>query len=165
MADDKEKKEGEEGGGKSKMLPILLGVILVVGGAVGVVAMTAPQKPKEAKKEIDLDSFPAKVWPEKLSWTFNPGTRRNVAKIGISFEYKAEDDLKTQGVILEALPKARSRIQILLLGKKVDELTGGDNALQLKLEMRDILNETFFPNAEDAHAKVSDVYFDEYLIK
>ncbi|GEM_PF-2639013 len=165
MADEKEKKDEQEGGRKSKLLPIFLGMILVVGGAVGVVAMTAPQKPKEEKKEVDLDSFPPKVWPEKLSWTFNPGTRRNVAKIGISFEYKAEDDIKTQGVIVEALPKARSRIQILLLGKSVDELTGGDNALQLKLEMRDILNETFFPNSEEAHAKVSDVYFDEYLIK
>ncbi len=164
MAEEKEKTP-EEGGGKSKTLPLLLGIVLVVGAAVGVVAMTSPPAKQEGSAPLDLDSLPGTQWEEKLSWTFNPSSQRHVTKISIVFEYKAEDPLKATAAIQKGMYKAKSDIRLLCMSKTIEDLSTAEGAMQLKLEIQNALNQAFFPEDAKVNAKVSDVFFDEYLIK
>ncbi len=164
MADEKEQK-AEEGGRKSKLLPMILGIVVVVGAAVGVVALTAPPAAEEAPKKVDLDSLPGIQWEDKLEWTFNPRSRRHVAKISIVFEYKAEDPLAAANAISKGMSKAKSDVRLLCMSKSVEELGSAEGAMELKLEIQQALNEAFFPKDSGVKAKVSDVFFDDYLIK
>ena len=168
MAD--EKQEAQEEKPKSKLVPILLGVILVVGGAVATVAMTSP--PAEEKPvEVDLDSLKAIRYDEEIGKTFSVGGgQQDMAKIKAVFDYKAEDPLKATAAIQEGWAKAQDALSELMLGKTAADLHGKAGFIQLKAELKNLLNDAFFPEpeGEDEDAvkgKVSDVYITEFLVK
>ena len=163
MAEDKPDTQAEGHGAPKpgRLVPVLLGAILVVGGAIGVVALTAP-KGDHGVKKVDLDSLEAVRYDDRFDWTFNLAGKgpRGMGRLKVSFDYKAADRATAQKMIQRGWDKARSEIQILLLAKSKDDLSSPAGAIQLKQEILERLGLAFFPSSQ---GKISDVYILELI--
>ena len=166
MADDKQ--EPQEDKPKSKLVPILLGVILVVGGAVATVAMTSPPA-EEEPVEVDIEKLAPTRYAEQFEKTFTlGGGQQDMAKFTISFDYKAEDVLKATELIQRGWVKAEDALSELMLGKSGADINSKAGFVQLKAELKELLNEAFFGVAEDEEpikAMVCDVYIPKFIIR
>ncbi len=168
MADKAEKKteDSAEGKKKGKLIPILLGIFLVVGAAIGTVAVVLPPSEEEAEEEVavepldartpdgEADLFPAKKFvpdtPNALRWTFTPNTadmsRKGVLRI--SFRYRTrepEPHLKTLATIADNLDEMRNAVRLLLADKSPSDLAGKRGLEALSNGLLGILNEKIFP--------------------
>lgn len=167
MADEKETEatEGEEVKKKGKLFPILIGVILVVGAAVGSVAMMSPP-PDEEPEEVKIEDFEAKRYDKQLDWAFNlrSATGQAMGRLKISFDYKAEDPLMAMPKIEKGWDKAKSYVRKLLFRKKASDFKGDVVAPldQLSIELKKILTNAFFP---DEDGMVSEVFILDFIMQ
>lgn len=147
---------------KSRLVPVILGAVLVIGASAGVVVMTAPPPPEQEEQEVDYSSLPAKQWERSLSETFNPlNSKNSICKLSYYFEYKAPDDpLLEQKVIEPNLRKAQSEILIFLKGMTKEDLEGSSGAQHIRKKLRQLLNESVFPNGDGI---ISDVFIKDLL--
>lgn len=164
MAEEKEATtEGEEPKKKGKLFPILLGVILVVGAAVGTVAMMSPP-PDEEPEEIKLEDLEAKRHDKQLDWSFNLRSAQGQAmgRLKISFDYKAEDPLVAAPLIEKGWDKAKSDVRKLLFGKKRSDFDASGALTQLSVELAKALESAFFPDGEGL---VSEVFILDFIVQ
>lgn len=148
---------------KGKLVPILIGVVLVVGGAVATVALTSPAKDTEVKK-VDLNTLKPTRYEKQLEWSFNlrGGSGQGMGRLKISFDFKAEDPAAAQPLIGKGWDKALSDVRLLLFSKARDDFKNRSGMEQLKLEVAQLLEQSFFPEGEGL---VSDVYFLEWIVQ
>lgn len=163
MADEKETAVAEEPKTKGKFIPILIGVILVVGGAIGTVAVTSPPGDEEVV-EVDLETLPPQRCDKQLDWSFNlrGGSGQGMGRLKISFDYKAEDPLVAAPLIERGMDKAKSDVRMLLFGKERDDFKDVAGLTQLRMEISKHLEEAFFP---DGDGIVSEVYILEFIFQ
>lgn len=173
MAEEKEKAEGAEAPAKkSKMVPILLGVVLVVGAAIGTVAFVLPKK-QEVVKVPSIDEFTAIQYPQKIKWTWNLSSKgmTRMGVLGINFEYRTRDPLLASQAIERNYSRMYGEVRVMLADKSPEDVEGGAGLRQLKLELLDILDRSLFPENEETEdetkiqSKVSDVFILELLVK
>ncbi|MFQ5504312.1 MAG: hypothetical protein ACE5F1_05865 [Planctomycetota bacterium] len=159
MAEESGEKNVAGSGGKSKLTGLLIGAVLVIVGAAGVVVMTAPGK-REPEMKIDLDALEPEVYAPTFEWTFNPRGGTQICKLKIGFEYKAV--LRTDAERMIALYEKRAigRVRDLLQTKTIQELK--ESTLEVKIQIQDTLNEAFFSKID---AKISETYILEMLFQ
>ncbi|MCA8969069.1 MAG: flagellar basal body-associated FliL family protein [Planctomycetes bacterium] len=162
MAGKEEAAAAEEPKKKSKLVPILIGVVLVVGGAVATVAMTSPPK-DQTEEKVDLNKLEATRYDKQLDWSFNlkGGSSQGMGRLKVSFDYKAEDPLQAAAKIEKGWDKARSDVRFLLFSKRREDFNQASGYEQLQLEVARLLEKAFFP---DSDGIVSDVYFLEFIV-
>lgn len=144
------------------LVAVILGATLVIGGAAGVVVMTAPETSTQDPAEIDFDTLPARQWIEKISVTFNPlNSKNSLCKLSFYFEYKTlPDPMIEEQVIVPALRKAKSRILIFLKGLTKDDIEGSHGAEHVRRQIIELLEESLFA---DHRGRISDVFIEELL--
>ena len=162
MAENQEDKAPESGEEKKggKMLPILLGVILVVGAAVGTVAFVLPPsgEPEEAVPITDFEDQMS--LPMKVSWTLGP-------KIGqIEFRYVFRVRTEAQQAVERTMDSKRDRLKAAVLSYLSDKTAtqvGGPRGLALTLVP--IVERSLFPDdADELNEAKKNVQVSEVLI-
>lgn len=164
MAEKNEGGDKQGSGDKNRMIPMIIGAVLVIGLAAGVVVMTAPGGDGSEPK-VDLDALEPHMWEEEISVTFNPKAKRTGhCKVSYRLEYKALPSHASlgEGFPARLLNKAKAELLILLKDKSPDDLNGGEGAIQLKNEIREIYSKALF---EKDDGMISDVFITELLFK
>lgn len=166
MADNKEAGDKKGSSGKNKMLPMIIGAVVVIAMAAGVVVMTAPSGNGGSDAKPDLHALEPHMWEEEISVTFNPmANRTGHCVVSYRFEYKAlASHPVSNGESFDdrLLNKAKAQLLILLKDKSPADLKGSEGAIQLKNEIRDIYSEALFEKDEGL---VSDVFITQLLFK
>ncbi len=179
MADAKEEQEPKK---KGKLVPVLIGVVVVVGAAIGVVAVTAPPASEVEEVEVDLDTLPSQRCEEPFDLTFNlaGSGARGVGRLKFAFDYKAEDPIAAKEAVKLGRAKAQGELMILLLGKTRAQLGSPEGVITAKHEIQAILQRAFFPEQDDkakgkakskangkpaVRGKITDVYLTELLFQ
>ena len=156
------------GASKKKLLIIVLGAVLVAGGIGGGAAWyflhgkadkeeSAPSKKKHAASKagppvfVPIDSFTVNLQPEngeqylQVAFTLQVPTQKD------------GEDIKAN------MAKVRSRVLLLLSGKKASEISSVEGKRQLVKEIIASLNQPFVDKGEPQ--QVSDVLFTAFIIQ
>ena len=152
--------------GKSKKtLFIIIGAVIVVlaggGGAAAWFFTREPSAPHEKKAEpakppvfVTLDSFTVNLAPE------DGGESEKYLQIALTLQVPEEKDAEEMKL---RMPQIRSRILLLLSGKKASELSAEAGKSKLAKDIVIEVNKPFDTNSEPQ--KVSGVFFTSLVIQ
>lgn len=148
---------------KSKLLPILFGVLLVVGAAVGTVAFVLP--PKEAEQAPPpISEFQQVLHPEK--WSVRWPVESKIGQIEFKFMYRTRDPLWAEKTIADRSDMLVAKV-LRHLSERTAQEVGGLTGLTSAL--RTVVEDAVFPEAKEAlnesekMAIVSDILILNYL--
>ncbi|PIE24714.1 MAG: hypothetical protein CSA62_02460 [Planctomycetota bacterium] len=159
MAENQEDKAAEGGEEKKggKMLPILLGVILVVGAAIGTVAFVLPGE-KEPEQIVPITEFPEQMSrPMKVGWP--DGTKTGQIEFRFVYRQRPEAQEGVQKAIEENRDRLKASVLSYLSGKNPRQV-GGPRGLAMTLVP--IVERSLFP---DELKKVSEAERDVQVME
>ncbi len=150
-------------GSKKKLMVMVIAGVLILGAAGGTAyVMTRPSKEKadEPKKKevsaepqfVQIDSFTVNLQPE------------NGAEQYLQIEFQLQvGDLLEVDVFKKNMPKARSRLLLLLSGKRASEINTVDGKRALATEIIAVMKQPFADKGEPQ--VVTDVLFTNFIIQ
>ena len=158
-------------GSKKKLMIMLVGAVLVLGGG-GVAAWTmlhgggeaadtheeaAPKKKKKKDKEA--------VKPEYVpieAFTVNLQPENGDQYLQVQFTLQVEGPEQVE-LIKENMAKVRSRVLLLLSGKKASEINTVEGKQQLAAEIKAVVQQPFEEGGDEQ--EVADVLFTSFIIQ
>jgi flagellar FliL protein len=171
-ADPKADAAAPAGGGKSKLIIIILAAVLVLGlggggawfflhGSGGEEAAEAPKKEHASSKKKKKEEHP----PEYLAiepFTVNLQPENGDQYLQVAFTLQV--DGPEQGELIKTnMAKVRSRVLLLLSGKKASEINTVEGKQQLAGEILAVVKTPFAEHGDEQ--EVSDVLFTSFIIQ
>lgn len=156
MADNEnvEKTEAKAGGSKKKLIFLVLGAVIVIGGAVGALFALGIIGGNKGEKEAPVEEV-EKPGPKVEFETFKVNVESKYLIAQFSIEVADEEVVKK---VEENKDKIIDKINILLSSKSEAQLKTLKGKEKLKQEILRRLNEVLGPNA------VKNIYFKQFLI-
>ena len=165
---NQEAAETKEKGGKGVMLPALIGLVVIIGGAFLFTTFAVPKAaPGEegvegedgiAEEELELAAYDV---PELLV-NLKDSRMKNVVKIHINLLYRFKDPDMTVTVFEEKDPEIRNALILLLSEKTVEDVEGSEPKELLREEIREALNRVVFPKAR---GEITKVHYVDFIVK
>lgn len=155
--------------GLTKIVMIAVGALALVGGAFAFVNLGASEPTADSQDSAD-NTVPEEDWKKgehRLETLFVnlAGTNgKRYLKVGLSFSYLAENASAQTARFAELDTRIRDRLTILLSGKSIDDIDGGEKKKLLKKELEDVLQEVLFEET-DEHGRIEAVFYNEFLIQ
>ncbi len=150
--------------GKKKMVMMVVGALILAMAAGGAYFMTRPSHDKDKAEEhkkkepsaepafVKIDSFTVNLQPED-------GVEHYLQ---IEFQLQVNDLLEVE-LFKKNMPKARSRLLLLLSGKKSTEINTVDGKRALAAEIVASMNQPFADKGDPQTVK--DVLFTNFIIQ
>lgn len=152
MAEDKEKKDNEDEGGKKKGLPpiVLVAVGAALGGAGMVFMSPAPEEhhePAEPEPEYKLLEH-----PDVIKLHFNPRQDRGSMMARVEFRFVYKLDMMDEAAALKSIKdhwnQMYSRILLRLSRETPQGLKDPDNRAHIENDLITEMSLTLFPDGE-----------------
>ncbi len=165
----KDDAEGKSKNGLMKIVMIVAGVLVLVGGAFAFVTLGVPDKASDAEDSQETVA-PEETWKDgehRLETLFVnlAGTNgKRYLKVGLTFSYRAESPSAQTVRFTELDTRIRDRLTILLSGKSIEDIDGGEKKKLLKKELEEVLQELLFEDAEEP-GRIEAVFYYEFLIQ
>jgi flagellar FliL protein len=154
------------GGSKKKLIMIVLGAVLVAGGGGGGAAWfflhgkeAAPEE-SHKKKAVAKSGPPVYVPLESFTVNLQPENGDQYLQTAITLQVEGAEQ---EEVFKQNMPKVRSRLLLLLSGKKASEITTSEGKKQLAQEIVEQLKEPF--EEKGPEQEVTDVLFTSFIIQ
>ena len=152
------------GGSKKKLIIIILASILVAGGIGGGAAWYflhgKSDAPAKAHKEKVKSGPPVFVPIEQFTVNLQPENGEQFLQVAFTLQVSGVDQ---EEAIKTNMPKVRSRLLLLLSGKKASELNTGEGKKQLATEIIEQVNAPF--ESKGSEQEVTDVLFTSFIIQ
>lgn len=161
------------GGGKSKLMIIVGAAVLVLGlgGGAGwyfmhgnaeeAAAEPAKKEHTTSKKKKKKDEAPPEyVAVEPFTVNLQPEHGDQYLQVAFTLQVDGPEQVE---LIKNNMAKVRSRVLLLLSGKKASEISTVEGKQQLAGEILAAVNEPFDPHGDDQ--EVSDVLFTSFIIQ
>jgi flagellar FliL protein len=159
------------GGGKSKLIIIVLAALLVLGAGGGAAwyflhgsgdgaAEEAPKKEKSSKKKKKEEHPPEYLAVEPFTVNLQPESGDQYLQVAFTLQVDGPEQAE---IIKTNMAKVRSRVLLLLSGKKASEINTVEGKQQLAGEILAAVNEPFEKHGDDQ--EVSDVLFTSFIIQ
>jgi len=170
-ADPKADAAAPAGGGKSKLIIIILAAVLVLGlgggaawfflhGSGGEEAAEAPKKEKSSKKKKKEEHPPEYLAIEPFTVNLQPENGDQYLQVAFTLQVDAPEQAE---MIKTNMAKVRSRVLLLLSGKKASEINTVEGKQQLAGEILAVVKAPFAEHGEEQ--EVSDVLFTSFIIQ
>jgi len=159
------------GGGKSKLIIIILAALLVLGAGGGAAwyflhasgdgaVEEAPKKEKSAKKKKKEEHPPEYLAVEPFTVNLQPENGDQYLQVAFTLQVDGPEQAE---IIKTNMAKVRSRVLLLLSGKKASEINTVEGKQQLAGEILAAVQEPFERHGDDQ--EVSDVLFTSFIIQ
>ena len=160
------------GGGKSKLIIIILAAVIVLGlgggaawyfmhgSAAGEEAAEAPKKEKSSKKKKKEEHPPEYLAIEPFTVNLQPENGDQYLQVAFTLQVDGPEQAE---LIKTNMAKVRSRVLLLLSGKKASEINTVEGKQQLAGEILAVVKEPFDPHGDEQ--EVSDVLFTSFIIQ
>ena len=159
------------GGGKSKLIIIVLAAVIVLGlgggaawyfmhGSAAEETAEAPKKEKSSKKK-KKDEHPAEYLAVE-PFTVNLQPENGDQYLQVAFTLQVDGPEQAE-LIKTNMAKVRSRVLLLLSGKKASEINTVEGKQQLAGEILAVVKEPFDSHGDEQ--EVSDVLFTSFIIQ
>ncbi|WP_323140508.1 flagellar basal body-associated protein FliL [Massilia phyllosphaerae] len=159
------------GGGKSKLIIIVLAAVIVLGlgggaawyfmhGSAAEETAEAPKKEKSSKKK-KKDEHPAEYLAVE-PFTVNLQPENGDQYLQVAFTLQVDGPEQAE-LIKTNMAKVRSRVLLLLSGKKASEISTVEGKQQLAGEILAVVKEPFDSHGDEQ--EVSDVLFTSFIIQ
>ena len=161
------------GGGKSKLIIIILAALLVLGLGGGAAwyflhgggdgdgaAEEAPKKEKTSKKKKKEEHPPEYLAVEPFTVNLQPENGDQYLQVAFTLQVDGPEQAE---IIKTNMAKVRSRVLLLLSGKKASEINTVEGKQQLAGEILAAVKEPFDRHGDDQ--EVSDVLFTSFIIQ
>ncbi len=161
------------GGGKSKLLIIIgaLVVLLAVGGGAGWYFLhgsadagatedEAPKKEHGKKKKKEKEAAPEYIAIEPFTVNLQPENGDQYLQVAFTLQADGPEQVE---LIKANMAKVRSRVLLLLSGKKASEISTVEGKQQLAGEILAVVKEPFDRHGDEQ--EVSDVLFTSFIIQ
>ena len=159
------------GGGKSKLIIIILAAVIVLGlgggaawyflhGSNAEESAEAPKKEKSSKKKKKEEHPPEYLAIEPFTVNLQPENGDQYLQVAFTLQVDGPEQAE---LIKTNMAKVRSRVLLLLSGKKASEINTVEGKQQLAGEILAVVKAPF-----DAHGDeqdVSDVLFTSFIIQ
>jgi flagellar FliL protein len=158
-------------GGKSKLIIIILAAVLVLGlgggaawyflhGSGDAAAEEAPKKEKSSKKKKKEEHPPEYLAVEPFTVNLQPENGDQYLQVAFTLQVDGPEQAE---IIKTNMAKVRSRVLLLLSGKKASEINTVEGKQQLAGEILAAVKEPFEEHGDDQ--EVSDVLFTSFIIQ
>ncbi|QJE00936.1 flagellar basal body-associated protein FliL [Massilia forsythiae] len=160
-------------GGKSKLIIIILAVVILLGAGGGAAwyflhgnadahaeEAEAPKKEKSAKKKKKDEHPPEYLAIEPFTVNLQPENGDQYLQVAFTLEV---DGPEQSELIKTNMAKVRSRVLLLLSGKKASEISSVEGKQQLAGEILAAVKEPFAAHGDEQ--EVSDVLFTSFIIQ
>jgi flagellar FliL protein len=158
-------------GSKKKLMIMAIAAVLVLGGGAGAgwfflhgsgdaEAAHADEAPKKKKKK-DKEHVKAEYVPVE-SFTVNLQPENGDQYLQVQFTLQVEGPEQVV-LIKDNMAKVRSRVLLLLSGKKASEINTVEGKQQLAAEIKAVVHEPFDEGGDEQD--VSDVLFTSFIIQ
>jgi len=160
------------GGGKSKLIIILLAALIVLGlgggaawyfmhgSAAGEEAAEAPKKEKSSKKKKKEEHPPEYLAIEPFTVNLQPENGDQYLQVAFTLQVDGPEQAE---LIKTNMAKVRSRVLLLLSGKKASEINTVEGKQQLAGEILAAVKQPFEEHGDEQD--VSDVLFTSFIIQ
>jgi len=159
------------GGGKSKLIIIILAALLVLGAGGGAAwyflhasgdgaVEEAPKKEKSSKKKKKEEHPPEYLAVEPFTVNLQPENGDQYLQVAFTLQVDGPEQAE---IIKTNMAKVRSRVLLLLSGKKASEINTVEGKQQLAGEILAAVQEPFERHGDDQ--EVSDVLFTSFIIQ
>lgn len=147
---------------KKKLLVIVIAALIVLGGGGGTAWFFTQGKPADAahKEKAHPAEPPVYVPLEQFTVNLQPENGDQFLQIAMTLQVPT---IKDVDVIKNNMPKVRSRVLLLLSGKKASELTTIEGKAALTKELIDKLKQPFADKGEPQ--VINDVLFTSFIIQ
>jgi flagellar FliL protein len=158
-------------GSKKKLMIMMIAAVLVLGGGAGAgwfflhgsgdaEAAHADEAPKKKKKK-DKEHVKAEYVPVE-SFTVNLQPENGDQYLQVQFTLQVEGPEQV-ALVKDNMAKVRSRVLLLLSGKKASEINTVEGKQQLAAEIKAVVHEPFDEGGDEQD--VSDVLFTSFIIQ
>lgn len=159
------------GGGKSKLIIIILAAVIVLGlgggaawyflhGSAAEETAEAPKKEKSSKKKKKEEHPPEYLAIEPFTVNLQPENGDQYLQVAFTLQV---DGPEQSELIKTNMAKVRSRVLLLLSGKKASEINTVEGKQQLAGEILAVVKEPFAEHGDEQ--EVSDVLFTSFIIQ
>jgi len=159
-------------GSKKKLMIMAIAAVLVLGGGAGAGwfflhgsadadAAHADEAPAKKKKKKDKEHVKAEYVPVE-SFTVNLQPENGDQYLQVQFTLQVEGPEQV-ALIKDNMAKVRSRVLLLLSGKKASEINTVEGKQQLAAEIKAVVHEPFDEGGDEQD--VSDVLFTSFIIQ
>lgn len=159
------------GGGKSKLIIIILAAVVVLGlgggaawyflhGSSAEEAAEAPKKEKSSKKKKKEEHPPEYLAIEPFTVNLQPENGDQYLQVAFTLQVDGPEQAE---LIKTNMAKVRSRVLLLLSGKKASEINTVEGKQQLAGEILAVVKAPFTEHGDEQ--EVSDVLFTSFIIQ
>ena len=159
------------GGGKSKLIIIILAAVIVLGlgggaawyflhGSAAEESAEAPKKEKSSKKKKKEEHPPEYLAIEPFTVNLQPENGDQYLQVAFTLQVDGPEQAE---LIKTNMAKVRSRVLLLLSGKKASEISTVEGKQQLAGEILAVVKEPFAEHGDEQ--EVSDVLFTSFIIQ
>jgi flagellar FliL protein len=159
------------GGGKSKLVIIILAAVIVLGlgggaawyflhGSSAEETAEAPKKEKSSKKKKKEEHPPEYLALEPFTVNLQPENGDQYLQVAFTLQVDGPEQAE---LIKTNMAKVRSRVLLLLSGKKASEINTVEGKQQLAGEILAVVKAPFSEHEEEQ--EVSDVLFTSFIIQ
>ena len=159
------------GGGKSKLIIIILAAVIVLGlgggaawyflhGSAAEESAEAPKKEKSSKKKKKEEHPPEYLAIEPFTVNLQPENGDQYLQVAFTLQVDGPEQAE---LIKTNMAKVRSRVLLLLSGKKASEINTVEGKQQLAGEILAVVKEPFAEHGDEQ--EVSDVLFTSFIIQ
>jgi len=159
------------GGGKSKLIIIILAAVIVLGlggaaawyflhGSSAEETAEAPKKEKSSKKKKKETHPPEYLAIEPFTVNLQPENGDQYLQVAFTLQVDGPEQAE---LIKTNMAKVRSRVLLLLSGKKASEINTVEGKQQLAGEILAVVKSPFSEHEEEQ--EVSDVLFTSFIIQ
>jgi len=170
-ADPKADAAAPAGGGKSKLIIIILAAVIVLGlgggaawfflhGSGGEETAEAPKKEHGSKKKKKEEHPPEYLAIEPFTVNLQPENGDQYLQVAFTLQV---DGAEQAELIKTNMAKVRSRVLLLLSGKKASEINTVEGKQQLAGEILAAVKEPFAEHGDEQ--EISDVLFTSFIIQ
>jgi len=159
------------GGGKSKLIIIVLAAVIVLGlgggaawyfmhGSAAEETAEAPKKEKSSKKKKKEEHPAEYLAVEPFTVNLQPENGDQYLQVAFTLQVDGPEQAE---LIKTNMAKVRSRVLLLLSGKKASEISTVEGKQQLAGEILAVVKEPFDSHGDEQ--EVSDVLFTSFIIQ
>lgn len=159
------------GGGKSKLIIIILAAVIVLGlgggaawyfmhGSAAEETAEAPKKEKSSKKKKKEEHPAEYLAVEPFTVNLQPENGDQYLQVAFTLQVDGPEQAE---LIKTNMAKVRSRVLLLLSGKKASEISTVEGKQQLAGEILAVVKEPFDSHGDEQ--EVSDVLFTSFIIQ
>jgi len=159
------------GGGKSKLIIIILAAVIVLGlgggaawyfmhGSAAEETAEVPKKEKSSKKKKKEEHPPEYLAIEPFTVNLQPENGDQYLQVAFTLQVDGPEQAE---LIKTNMAKVRSRVLLLLSGKKASEISTVEGKQQLAGEILAVVKEPFDSHGDEQ--EVSDVLFTSFIIQ